>query len=84
MELEPPPITQEPEIQYIKPEEPSGAEEETEVEILDSHVIVPVQLFYEDRRVNANLLLDTGSTNITLHKDIARKLLVKKPRKGSI
>lgn len=84
MELEPPPITQEPEIQYIQPEEPSRAEEETEVEILDSHVIVPVQLSYEDRRVNANLLLDTGSTNITLHKDIARKLLVKKPQKGSI
>jgi predicted aspartyl protease len=84
MELEPPPITQEPEIQYIQPEEPSMADKETKVEILDSHVIVPVQLSYEDRRVNANLLLDTGSTNITLHKDIARKLLVKKSQKGSI
>ena len=84
MELEPPPITQEPEIQYIQPEEPSMTEEETKVEILDSHVIVPVQLSYKDRRVNANLLLDTGSTNITLHRDIARKLLVKNLQKGSI
>jgi len=84
MKLETPPITQEPEIQYIQPEEPSMADKETKVEILDSHVIVPVQLSYEDRRVNANLLLDTGSTNITLHKDIARKLLVKKSQKGSI
>ena len=84
MELEPPSITQGPEMQYIQPEEPSSTEEETKVEILDSHVIVPVQLSYKDRRVNANLLLDTGSTNITLHKDIARKLLVKKPQKGSI
>ena len=84
MELETPSITQKPEIQYIQPEEPSMADKETKVEILDSHVIVPVQLSYEDRRVNANLLLDTGSTNITLHKDIARKLLVKKSQKGSI
>jgi hypothetical protein len=84
IELEPVPETGAPEIQYVKPQEPPGAEEETEVVIVDNHVIVPVQLTYEDRQVSANLLLDTGSTNIMLHRDIARKFLIKESRKGSI
>jgi predicted aspartyl protease len=84
IELEPVPETGAPEIQYVKPQEPAGPKEETEVVILDNHVIVPVQLTYEDRQVSANLLLDTGSTNIMLHRDIARKLLIKESRKGSV
>jgi len=84
IELEPVPETRAPVIQYVKPEEPPGAKEETEVVILDNHVIVPVQLTYENRQVSANLLLDTGSTNIMLHSDIARKLLIKESRKGSV
>lgn len=84
IELEPVPETGAPEIQYVKPEAPPGAKEETEVVILDNHVIVPVQLTYENRQVSANLLLDTGSTNIMLHRDIARKLLIKESRKGSV
>ncbi|MGW8287195.1 MAG: aspartyl protease family protein [Desulfobulbales bacterium] len=84
IELEPVQETGAPEIQYVKPEEPPGAKEETEVVILDNHVIVPVQLTYENRQVSANLLLDTGSTNIMLHRDIARKLLIKESRKGSV
>jgi len=84
MELEPPPITEEPEIQYVKPQESAEPEEETKVASLDNHVIVPVLLIYNDRQVYAKLLLDTGSTNITLHKHIARKLLIKNSQKGSI
>jgi len=84
LELEPAPIQEEPEVQYVRPEAESISEHETEVAVLGNHVIVPVVLVYEGRQVNARLLLDTGSTNITLHKDIARKLLVRKPQKGSI
>jgi predicted aspartyl protease len=84
IELEPPPIREEPEIQYTLPEDPSVPEDETEVSIVDNHVIVPVLLSYKGRLVNARLLLDTGSTNITLHKNIAGKLLIKKPQKGKI
>jgi predicted aspartyl protease len=84
IELEPVPESGEPEIQYVKPEVSTGAEEETEVVISANHVIVPVQLTYEDRQVKANLLLDTGSTNIMLHRDMARKLLIKESQKGSI
>jgi len=84
MELEPPPIKEEPEIQYVKPQESTELEEATEVAILENHVIVPVLLLYNDRQVYAKLLLDTGSTNITLHKHIARKLLIINSQKGSI
>lgn len=84
LELEPPPISEEPEIQYALPEEPVPLENETAVDIIDNHVIVPVLLSYKGRQVKARLLLDTGSTNITLHKDIAKKLFIKNSHKGSI
>ena len=84
IELEPPPISNEPAIQYALPEEPAASEDETEVAIINNHVIVPVLLSYKGRQVKARLLLDTGATNITLHKDIAGKLLIRKPKKGSI
>jgi hypothetical protein len=84
IKLEPLPVPEEPEVQYVQPEESPAPEEETDVVISNNHVIVPVLLSYGDRQVNARLLLDTGSTNITLHKDIARKLLIRKPQKGSI
>lgn len=84
IELEPPQMPTGPESQYVLPEEPPPSLIETDIIIMDNHVIVPVVLNYKGRQVNARLLLDTGSTNITLHKDVARKLLIKKPRKGSI
>jgi len=84
IELKPPPLSQESEIQYAAPDDPSSSDNTTEIAIIDNHVIVPVLLSYKDRQVKARLLLDTGSTNITLHKDITEKLLVKNPRKGSI
>jgi predicted aspartyl protease len=84
IELDPPALSQESEIQYAAPDDPSSSDNTTEIAIIDNHVIVPVLLSYKNRQVKARLLLDTGSTNITLHKDIAEKLLVKNPRKGSI
>jgi len=84
IEMEPGPEGVGPEAHYALPEEPPAAADETEVSIIDSHVIVPVLLSFKGRQVTARLLLDTGSTNITLHKDIAEKLLIKNPQKGSI
>ena len=84
IELEPPLQREEPQVQYALPKEPFVPENETKVSIVDNHVIVPVQLSYKGRLVNVRLLLDTGSTNITLHKKIAGKLLIKKPQKGKI
>jgi predicted aspartyl protease len=84
LEIKPPQIVGEPEIQLTQPEKKSLNPYETAISIIDNHVIVPVTLTYKQKKVTARLLLDTGSTNITLHKYIANKLSVEKPRKGSI
>jgi len=84
IELDSPPIAEEaPAVQYALPEDLPAAGE-TAVSILDNHVIVPVLLTYKGRQVNARLLLDTGSTNITLHKNMVEKLFITKSQKGSI
>jgi len=84
IEMEPGPEGEGPEAHYALPEEPPAAADETAVAIIDSHVIVPVLISLHGREVNARLLLDTGSTNITLHKDITEKLFIKDLEKGSI
>ena len=83
-EVKPPQIIGEPEIQYAGPEGQMGSQTETAVFIAGNHVIVPVTLSYRKKRVEARLLLDTGATNITLHRSLARKLSIKSAQKGSI
>ena len=84
IELKPVPASENPQVQYNVTQEVAAAEDETEISIIDNHVIVPVLLSYNGRQVTAKLLLDTGSTNITLYKDFTGKLFIKKPQKGSI
>ena len=84
LKLKPAPPESEPQIQYSQPQEEPGPETETAIEIVDNHVIVPVELFYENRKVAANLLLDTGSSNIMLHDDVAKKLKIGRSQKGSV
>ena len=57
---------------------------ETPITIHRDHVIVPTTLIYNNNTIEAKLLLDTGSTNIALHKEIAEKLSLKDPDKGYI
>ena len=83
LEIKPSQIVGDPEIHYAQPEERLPVKG-TSVSIIDDHVIVPVSLAYGQKNVTARLLLDTGSTNITLHKDIAKKLSIKEPKKGTI
>ncbi len=84
LEMAPSPTPPAPEVRYALPDETDAWEGETGVTVIDNHVIVPAILSYKGRRVSARLLLDTGSTNITLHREIAEKLAIKEPRKGSI
>ena len=84
IEIKPPAISGEPEIQYAQPDGQPQTQNETEVDIINNHVIVPVIISYKQKKILAKLLLDTGSTNITLHRNIAKKLSIEKPRKGSI
>lgn len=75
---------EEPEVQYTQPADSFASETGTQIDIVDNHVIVPVILSYNGTEVTARLLLDTGSTNITLHTDIAKKLFIDKSRKGTM
>ena len=84
IEVKPPAITGEPEIQYVKPEKEQQYNDKTEIDIINNHVIVPAIISYKQKKIRAKLLLDTGSTNITLHRSIAKKLSIKEPQKGSI
>lgn len=61
-----------------------AATDETPITIHRDHVIVPTTLIYKNSTIKAKLLLDTGATNITLHKKVAKKLSLKDPGKGSI
>jgi predicted aspartyl protease len=83
IDIKPPQVVGAPIIQSKK-SKPSPKKFITKVAIINNHVIVPVSLSYKKKKVKAKLLLDTGSTAITLHKDIAKKLSVKKTQKGSI
>jgi predicted aspartyl protease len=84
MEIDPPQVVGAPMVNYTKPESSSRKKYETKVSIVDNHVIVPVTLTYNLKKVKVNLLLDTGSSNITLHREVAKKLNVKNTQKGSI
>jgi predicted aspartyl protease len=83
MDIKPPQVVGAPIIQRKK-NKPSPKKFVTKVAIINNHVIVPVTLSYKLKKVQAKLLLDTGASNITLHRNIAKKLKVKKPKKGSI
>jgi len=82
--IKPPQIVGEPEINFTEPEVSSASKSVTEVSIIENHVIVPVTLSYKLKKIQINLLLDTGSSNITLHRNIAKKLKVIETLKGSI
>ena len=66
------------------PAPPPVPVDETRVIIEEDHVIVPTLLAHNGREVKARLLLDTGSTNITLHRSIAAKLVINTTQKGSL
>jgi len=75
---------EESEVQYTQPVDSLEPETETRIDIVDNHVIVPAVLNYNGTQVEARLLLDTGSTNITLHDEVAKRLFIDNSRKGSI
>lgn len=84
IEMKQPAITGAPAIQYAQPDDQPPPQNETEITIINNHVIVPASISYKQKKVSARLLLDTGSSNITLHRGIAKKLSIKEPVKGSI
>jgi len=59
-----------------------GSSSETEVIVMGQHVIVPVQITYRGRTLGLNLLLDTGASIVTLHKDAVKRLRLAKQKTG--
>ncbi len=58
---------------------------ETNVEIVGyGQALVPCILVYDDREVEAKLLLDTGCSITTIHEEVAKKLRMKGGRKGKV
>jgi predicted aspartyl protease len=54
---------------------------ETRVTLDGDRVLVPVTLGYEQREIQAMLLLDTGASMTTLHQEVAEKLGIRQARK---
>ena len=73
LETKPVQIIGGPGIKYTQPDKSPPKQYTTKVKIAGDHVIVPVTLRYKRKQVRANLLLDTGSSNVTLHRNIAKK-----------
>jgi len=61
---------------------PSTTATESEVIVAGQHVIVPVQIEHRGRSLNLNLLLDTGASIITLHKNAVKRLQLNYSRKA--
>jgi len=55
---------------------------ETKVVIKGNHVLVPVILSYGSRKVQVMLLLDTGASIVTLHRQVAEQLGINKTRRA--
>ena len=79
LETRPTQVIGDPVVPYIQVNKATPKKLTTRVKIINNHVIVPVTLSYNNREVKTNLLLDTGASNITLHKE---KTQDKKPAEG--
>ena len=55
---------------------------ETKVAIAGNQVLVPVRLSYNDKEVQARLLLDTGASTVLLHEDLAKQLIIGETRRA--
>jgi len=57
---------------------------ETAVEIDGNRVLVPVTIRYAGKTMDAHLLLDTGASIVTLHRNIADKLKIRNTQKTTM
>jgi len=56
----------------------------TDVSINGNRVLVPVTIGYGGKRIEATLLLDTGASIVTLHRNIAGKLKIAFTQKANL
>lgn len=55
---------------------------ETRVQVIGNQVLVPVTIWSGYRKIEAQLLLDTGASITVLHRDVADRLKLKPVKKG--
>jgi predicted aspartyl protease len=61
-----------------------GTAKQTPVVIVGNQVLVPVLLGYGQNKIEARLLLDTGASITTIHREIAKKLKIAKTRRAKL
>jgi len=57
---------------------------ETKVTIKDNRVLVPATLGYREKKIEVLLLLDTGASITTLHRNVVDKIKIQNAQKASI
>jgi predicted aspartyl protease len=62
----------------------TDSRKETPVVIAGNQVLVPVTLGYGQKKIEARLLLDTGASITTIHREIAKKLTISKTQKARL
>jgi predicted aspartyl protease len=66
-----------------KTEDALRRQQETKVVVTGQQILVPVRLGYDGREIEALLLLDTGASNIVLHREVADRLKLQPIGEGS-
>lgn len=56
---------------------------ETRVIVEGNRILVPVTIVNKGIELNVNLVLDTGASQIVLHRDVAQKLSITALKKGT-
>ena len=67
--------------EFNRKQEKRAENSETKVVIKDNHVLVPVTLGYGSRETEVMLLLDTGASMVTLHRQVAEQLNINNTQK---
>lgn len=68
----------------LEQERLANKKNETKVVIKGNHVLVPVTLGYGSQKTKVLLLLDTGASIITLHRQVADQLKINKTQKAML
>jgi predicted aspartyl protease len=69
---------------FNREQEKLAKNNETKVVIKGNHVLVPVTLAFGTQKTEVLLLLDTGASIITLHRQVAEKLDINKTQKAML
>jgi predicted aspartyl protease len=70
--------------EYNKKQQNQIVKRETKVIIKNNRILVPVTFGYREKQIELLLLLDTGASITTLHRNVVDKLRIRNTQKASI